>query len=116
MTDLEKLKKLIPNDHGYTDEDLIDLLIDSDIYKAAAFVLRGVVAQIVAGTYSFASGEVRIDKSKLVENYQRLIVEYEEKSNATRIPTSMDKLWETDIDRLSGEDNTDYADDNDYSI
>lgn len=116
MTEIEKLKKLIPSDHGYSDTELTELLTDSDIYKVSAFILRGIVAQIVAGTYSFASGEVRIDKSKLVENYQKLIAEYEEKSKSLQSPVSTDKYWGIEVDRLSGENLTDYADEDDYTI
>lgn len=111
MTDLEKLKKLLPADHSYTDDELNDLLVGSNIYSAAAFVLRSIVAQIIAGTYSFSSGEVRIDKTALVENYKKLIEEYE--ANAKMIaspPSSTNQLWKTEIDRLSGADYTDYAD------
>jgi len=110
MTNLEKLKKLIPPDHSYTDAELLSLLAENDIYKAAAFILRGIVAQIVSGSYSFSSGDVRIDKTRLVENYQRLIEEYETKSlDTTQAPSSVDELWKTEIDRLSGLDTTNYA-------
>jgi len=108
MTNLAKLKKLIPSDHGYTDIELTELLADNgnDVYKTAAFILRGLVAQIISGSYSFSSGDVKIDKTQLVGNYQKLIVEYEEKTYA---PSSTDELWKTKIDRLSGLDRTDYA-------
>jgi len=55
MTNLEKVKKLIPTDHGYTDDELNSLLTDNNnnVYKTAAFVLRGIVAQIVSGSLFF---------------------------------------------------------------
>lgn len=112
MTNLAKLKKLIPSDHGYADIELTELLADNgnDVYKTAAFVLRGLIAQIVSGSYSFSSGDVKIDKTKLVDNYQRLIAEYETKSiEVAQSPSSIDELWGTKIDRLSGLDRTDYA-------
>ncbi len=117
MTNLEKLKKLIPTEHSYSDDELTALLVENndDIYRTAAFVLRGIVAQIVSGSYSFSSGDVRIDKTRLVENYQKLIEEYETKSSdISQTPSSVDELWKTEIDRLSGLDITDYAEaDND---
>lgn len=112
MTNLEKVKKLIPTDHGYTDDELNSLLADNNnnIYKTAAFVLRGIVAQIVSGAYSFSTGDVRIDKSRLVDNYRTLIEEYESKATIGAGPSSVDELWKTEVDRLSGLDITDYAD------
>ena len=112
MTNLEKLKKLIPSDHGYTDIELESLLADNNdnVYKTAAFVLRGIVAQIVSGSYSFSTGDVRIDKSRLVDNYKLLIEEYETKATIGADPSSVDELWKTEVDRLSGIDTTDYAD------
>lgn len=112
MTNLEKVKKLIPTDHGYTDDELNSLLADNNnnIYKTAAFVLRGIVAQIVSGAYSFSTGDVRIDKSRLVDNYRTLIEEYESKATIGADPSSVDELWKTEMDRLSGLDITDYAD------
>lgn len=112
MTNLEKVKKLIPTDHGYTDDELNSLLTDNNdnVYKTAAFVLRGIVAQIVSGSYSFSTGDVRIDKSRLVDNYRTLIEEYETKATLGSSPSSVDELWKTEIDRLSGLDITDYAD------
>lgn len=112
MTNLSKLKKLIPSDHGYEDAELTELLSEynNDIYKTAAFIMRGIVAQIVSGSYSFTSGDVRIDKTRLVENYQKLIVEYETKAETIgQAPSSVDELWGTKIDRVSGIDTTDYA-------
>ena len=112
MTNLEKVKKLIPTDHGYTDDELNSLLADNNnnVYKTAAFVLRGIVAQIVSGSYSFSTGDVRIDKSRLVDNYRTLIEEYESKATLGSSPSSVDELWKTEVDRLSGIDITDYAD------
>lgn len=112
MTNLEKVKKLIPADHGYTDIELESLLADmnNNVYKTAAFVLRGIVAQIVSGSYSFSTGDVRIDKSRLVDNYRTLIEEYETKATLGSSPSSVDELWKTKVDRLSGIDTTDYAD------
>ncbi len=112
MTNLERLKKLIPIDHNYTDIELNSLLADNNnnIYKVAAFILRGIVAQIVSGAYSFSTGDVRIDKSRLVDNYRTLIEEYETKATMEIKPSSVDELWKTGIDRLSGLDVTDYAD------
>lgn len=112
MTNLEKVKKLIPTDHGYTDDELNSLLTDNNdnVYKTAAFVLRGIVAQIVSGSYSFSTGDVRIDKSRLVDNYRTLIEEYETKATLGSSPSSVDELWKTEMDRLSGIDITDYAD------
>lgn len=112
MTNLEKVKKLIPTDHGYTDIELESLLADmnNNVYKTAAFVLRGIVAQIVSGSYSFSTGDVRIDKSRLVDNYRTLIEEYETKATLGSSPSSVDELWKTEMDRLSGLDITDYAD------
>ena len=112
MTNLEKVKKLIPTDHGYTDVELESLLADmnNNVYKTAAFVLRGIVAQIVSGSYSFSTGDVRIDKSRLVDNYRTLIEEYETKATLGSSPSSVDELWKTEMDRLSGIDITDYAD------
>ena len=112
MTNLEKVKKLIPTDHGYTDDELNSLLADNNnnVYKTAAFVLRGIVAQIVSGSYSFSTGDVRIDKSRLVDNYKLLIEEYETKATLGSSPSSVDELWKTEVDRLSGLDITDYAD------
>ena len=112
MTNLEKVKKLIPTDHGYTDDELNSLLTDNNnnVYKTAAFVLRGIVAQIVSGSYSFSTGDVRIDKSRLVDNYRTLIEEYESKATLGSSPSSVDELWKTEVDRLSGLDITDYAD------
>lgn len=112
MTNLEKVKKLIPTDHGYTDDELNSLLTDNNdnVYKTAAFVLRGIVAQIVSGSYSFSTGDVRIDKSRLVDNYKLLIEEYETKATIGAAPSSVDELWKTEMDRLSGLDITDYAD------
>jgi len=112
MTNLEKLKKLIPSNHGYKDLELEELITDynNDLYLTAAFILRGLVAQIVSGSYQFWSGDVKIDKSKLVDNYQKLITEYEAKSTTVaQSPSSVDELWGTDIDRLSGYDSTEYA-------
>lgn len=112
MTNLEKVKKLIPTDHGYTDDELNSLLTDNNdnVYKTAAFVLRGIVAQIVSGSYSFSTGDVRIDKSRLVDNYRTLIEEYESKATLGSSPSSVDELWKTEVDRLSGIDITNYAD------
>lgn len=112
MTNLEKVKKLIPTDHGYTDDELNSLLTDNNdnVYKTAAFVLRGIVAQIVSGSYSFSTGDVRIDKSRLVDNYRTLIEEYETKATLGSSPSSVDELWKTEVDRLSGIDITNYAD------
>ena len=112
MINLEKVKKLIPTDHGYTDIELESLLADmnNNVYKTAAFVLRGIVAQIVSGSYSFSTGDVRIDKSRLVDNYRTLIEEYETKATLGSSPSSVDELWKTEMDRLSGIDITDYAD------
>lgn len=112
MTNLAKLKKLIPSNHGYKDLELEELITDynNDLYLTAAFILRGLVAQIVSGSYQFWSGDVKIDKTKLVDNYQKLIAEYEAKSIAVaQSPSSIDELWGTKIDRLSGLDRTDYA-------
>lgn len=112
MTNLEKVKKLIPTDHGYTDAELESLLVDNNnnVYTTAAFVLRGIVAQIVSGAYSFSTGDVRIDKSRLIDNYKLLIEEYETKATLGSAPSSVDELWKTRVDRLSGLDTTDYAD------
>ena len=112
MTNLEKVKKLIPTDHGYTDDELNSLLADNNnnVYKTAAFVLRGIMAQIISGAYSFSTGDVRIDKSRLIDNYKLLIEEYETKATLGSAPSSVDELWDTNIDRLSGLDITDYAD------
>ena len=112
MTNLEKVKKLIPADHSYTDDELNSLLADNNnnVYRVAAFVLRGIVAQIVSGAYSFSTGDVRIDKSRLVDNYKALIEEYETKATLGSFPSSVDELWKTEIDRLSGMDITGYAD------
>ena len=112
MINLAKVKKLIPTDHGYTDIELESLLADmnNNVYKTAAFVLRGIVAQIVSGSYSFSTGDVRIDKSRLVDNYRTLIEEYETKATLGSSPSSVDELWKTEMDRLSGIDITDYAD------
>lgn len=112
MTNLEKVKKLIPTDHGYTDDELNSLLTDNNdnVYKTAAFVLRGIVAQIVSGSYSFSTGDVRIDKTRLVDNYRTLIEEYETKATLGSSPSSVDELWKAKMDRLSGLDITDYAD------
>lgn len=105
MTEIEKLKKLIPDDHGYTDAELLSLIEEYGIYKAAVFVLRSVIVKIASGAYSFSSGDVRIDKSKLVDNYQKLIAEYEDLSQS---PVSVNEPWKTDMDYLSGVDRTDY--------
>ncbi len=114
MEKLARLKKLIPSDHGYSDPDLEALLSEQGLYRAAAEVLRSMVAQIVAGTFRFTSGAqgggVTVDKSRLVDNYKTLITEYEEKADAATPPHDDSINWKADIDPITAEDFTRYAD------
>lgn len=109
MTNLERLKKLIPNSNGYTDQELSSILSENsgNVYQAAAEVIRGLCAQALAGSFQFWSGEVKVDKSKIIENYLLIADRYEEKARSS--PVSQDELWGENIDRLSSVDLTDYS-------
>ena len=109
MTNLERLKKLIPSSHDYTDPDLTAILTGNknNVYKAAAEVIRGLCSQALAGSFQFWSGEVKVDKSKIIENYLMLADSYE--TRATNAPASQDELWGDSIDKVSGVDRTNYS-------
>lgn len=110
MTNLERLKKLIPSSSGYTDDELTAILSENNdsVYQAASEVIRGLCSQALSGAFVFWSGEVKIDKSKIIDNYMKLAEKYEEKASSA--PSSQDELWGQDLDRLSGLDTTEYSD------
>ena len=109
MTNLERLKKLIPSSHSYTESELTAILTSNgnNAYQAAAEIIRGLCSQALAGSFQFWSGEVKVDKSKIIENYLMLADNYE--TRATNAPASQDELWGDGIDKVSSVDRTNYS-------